>query len=147
VFLAFNNGSVYDIQISYPKNISVSNITIQNTVFLAEKIIVSINSSISLIPITPKYNYTFFILKELPNGSILFVNETDFFMRNNTLYIVASRPSETYYIVYSNHPLLTTTQTNQALIPYGASNLVLIAGIVVILLAIASIVAIRKRRL
>ena len=52
-----------------------------------------------------------------------------------------------YYIVYSNHPLLTTTQTNQALIPYGASNLVLIAGIVVILLAIASIVAIRKRRL
>ncbi|ACP47724.1 conserved hypothetical protein [Sulfolobus islandicus Y.N.15.51] len=147
VFLAFNNGSVYDIQISYPKNISVSNITIQNTVFLAEKIIVSLNSSISLIPITPKYNYTFFILKELPNGSILFVNETDFFMRNNTLYIVASRPSETYYIVYSNHPLLTTTQTNQALIPYGASNLVLIAGIVVILLAIASIVAIRKRRL
>ncbi|QGA55225.1 hypothetical protein GFS03_11880 [Sulfolobus sp. E5-1-F] len=146
LFLAFNNGSVYNIQISYPKNISVSNITIQDTVFLAEKIIVHLNSSISLIPITPKYNGTFLILKELPNGSILFINETDFFTHNGILYLVAFEPGETYYIVYSNHPLLTITQTKQPPIPYGANSLVLISGIVVILLAIASIVAIRKRR-
>lgn len=146
VFLAFNNGSVYDIEISYPKNISVSNITIQNTVFLAEKIAISLNSSFSLIPITLKYNGTFLILKELPNGSILFVNETDYFMHDNTLYLIAFEPAKAYYIVYSNHPLLTITQTKQAPIPYGANNLVLISGIVIILLVIASIFTIRKRR-
>ncbi|MCH4815495.1 MAG: hypothetical protein QXY87_02905 [Saccharolobus sp.] len=146
VYLAFDNGSVYDIEISYPKNISVSNITIQNTVFLAEKIIVVPDSSISLIPITPKYNGTFLILKELPNGSILFINETDFFMRNSTLYLLTLKPGGTYYIVYSDHPLLTITQTKQPIIPYGANNLVLISGVVVILLVIVSIVAIRKRR-
>ncbi|WP_338599150.1 hypothetical protein V6M85_09370 [Sulfolobus tengchongensis] len=139
------NGNVYNVKLFHPVNIYVTNITIENNVFLAAKAVVNSNSSVFLITITPQYNDGFIVLEQFPNGSLVFLNQTNYFLSNGVLYVVGSS-SGAYYVVFTSHPLLTITQTKPPLISYGANSLVIISGVIVILLAVVSVVAIRKRK-
>lgn len=163
----FTGSNSYNVTLITPSNIISTNITVGNAVFFAQKLIISYNSSFILISIKPKYTTGIIVVKQLPNGSIVFLNSSNYFISNGELYIFDD-PTIIYYIIYTSQHITTLTQrsvtqssysnnsqhltvsSNSSLIITRTSsdetNLVIISGILIILLIVISIVVIRRNK-
>ncbi|MEM0363251.1 MAG: hypothetical protein QXH75_05565 [Sulfolobaceae archaeon] len=148
LILILSNGKYMNISITTPNNITIENITIGNTIFLSQKILIK-NSSFTLLEVNPLYNSGIIVLKQLSNGSLTFLNSSNYFILNGKLYIFDSSSTSTYYIVYTSHPtntLATTRTVDNILTTYSDNNsLIIISAIVVIILAIIAGIFAKKR--
>jgi hypothetical protein len=163
----FTNNNSYNVTLITPSNIINTNITIGNTVFFSQKLIINYNSSFILISIRPKYTTGIIVVKQLQNGSIVFLNSSNYFISNGKLYIFDDSTT-IYYIVYTSQQITTLAQHSVTQSPYNnngqhltvssnssliitrtssdETNLVIISGILIILLIIISIVVIRRKK-
>ena len=152
-----------------PENVSRANVTYQGTLYNAIKVVVPNVSGVMTFNVTVNGSVVT-VLKETPDGKLVALNSSNYFIANGRL-VVVDDPTQTYYVVTgpatatssgvttsgstasAQTSSSTQTSTASAQMPSSSSSatssnntVIIVAGIIVILIVIAVVAALLRRK-
>ena len=141
-----------------PESVSRANVTYQGTIYNAIKVVVPNVSGVMTFNVTVNGSVVT-VLKETPDGELVALNSSDYFLANGRL-VVVDDPTQTYYVVTgpattnsTQTSSSTQTSTTSAQTPSSSSSVtssnntvIIIAGIIVISLVVAAVAALLRRK-
>ncbi len=146
------NGNVINVSLVRPLSVEITNVTIYNSVFLSQKILASRlinNISVTLLCVSStNTSNNIVVLKQASNKSIVFLNNSDYFINNGKIYIFDDN-SNVYFVVY-NFQLATMPDrliyTSISLDNFAlAGNYLIVITIVIIIFILISLILISKK--
>ncbi|MCQ4349441.1 MAG: hypothetical protein NO126_01110, partial [Sulfolobales archaeon] len=167
--VVFKDNTTANATVVKPENVSRANVTYQGTLYNAIKVIVPNVSGVITFNVTVNGSVVT-VLKETPDGKLVALNSSDYFLVNGRL-VVVDDPTQTYYVVTgpatansssvttssssTSTPTSSSTQTSTASAQVSSSSssatssnntVIIIAGIIVIALVIAVVAALLRRK-
>lgn len=146
------NGNVINVSLVRPISVEINNVTIYNSIFLSQKILTSgliNNETVNLLCLSPiNMSSNIVVLRQASNKSIVFLNNSDYFINNGKIYIFDDS-SSVYFVVY-NFQLATIPDrliyTSISLDNFAlAGNYLIIITVVIIVFILISLILISKR--
>ncbi len=155
--VVFKDNTTANATVVKPENVSRANVTYQGTPYNAIKVVVPNVSGVITFNVTVNGSVVT-VLKETPDGKLVALNSSNYFLTNGRL-VVVDDPTQTYYVVTgpanatsTQTSSLTQTSTTSAQTPSSSSSVtssnntvIIIAGIVVIAIVIAVVAALLRR--
>ncbi|MCQ4367216.1 MAG: hypothetical protein NO114_06125 [Sulfolobales archaeon] len=167
--VVFEDNTTANATVVKPENVSRANVTYQGTLYNAIKVVVPNVSGVMTFNVTVNGSVVT-VLKETPDGKLVALNSSDYFLANGRL-VVVDDPTQTYYVVTgpanatssgvttsssstsTQATSSTQTYTTSAQVPSSSSSVTssnntvtIIAGIIVILIVIAVVAALLRRK-
>jgi hypothetical protein len=166
--VVFNDNTTANATVVKPESVSRANVTYQGTTYNAIKVVVPNVSGVMTFNVTVNGSVVT-VLKETPDGKLVALNSSDYFIANGRL-VVVDDPTQTYYVVTgpataasssattsgsttSTQTSSSTQSTTSAQTPSSSSSatssnntVTIIAGIIVILIVIAAVAALLRRK-
>ncbi len=167
--VVFNDNTTANVTVVKPENVSRVNVAYQGTTYNAIKVVVPNVSGVMTFNVTVNGSVVT-VLKETPDGKLVALNSSNYFIANGRL-VVVDDPTQTYYVVTgpaaaasssaTTSGSTTTTQTSSstqtsttsAQTPSSSSSatssnntVIIVAGIIVIAIVIAVVAALLRRK-
>jgi len=166
--VVFNDNTTAIATVVKPESVSRANVTYQGTPYNAIKVVVPNVSGVITFNVTVNGSVVT-VLKETPDGKLVALNSSNYFLANGRL-VVVDDPTQTYYVVTgpataassgvttsgsstSTQATSSTQSTTSAQTPSSSSSatssnnaVIIIAGIIVILIVIAVVAALLRRK-
>ncbi len=166
--VVFNDNTTANATVVKPENVSRANVAYQGTTYNAIKVVVPNVSGVMTFNVTVNGSVVT-VLKETPDGKLVALNSSNYFIANGRL-VVVDDPTQTYYVVtgpataassgVTTSGSTTTTQatsstqfTTSAQMPSSSSSatssnntVIIVAGIIVIAIVIAVVAALLRRK-
>jgi hypothetical protein len=146
--VVFNDNTTVNATVVKPENVSRANLTYQGKSYNAIKVVVPNVSGVMTFNITVNGSVVT-VLKEMPDGKLVALNSSNYFVANGKL-VVVDDPTQTYYVV-TVPPNTTSTQTSSSSssLPFSnstISTIMIIAGIIVVVVIVAVVMALLRRK-
>jgi len=166
--VVFEDNTTANATVVKPENVSRANVTYQGTLYNAIKVVVPNVSGVMTFNVTVNGSVVT-VLKETPDGKLVALNSSNYFIANGRL-VVVDDPTQTYYVVTgpataassnvttsgsttSTQTSPSTQSTTSAQTPSSSSSVtssnntvVIVAGIIVIALVVAAVAALLRRK-
>ncbi len=167
--VVFKDNTTANATVVKPENVSRANVTYQGTPYSAIKVVVPNVSGVMTFNVTVNGSVVT-VLKETPDGKLIALNSSNYFLVNGRL-VVVDDPTQTYYVVtgpantnsssVTTSSNTTTTQTSSlnqtstasAQTPSSSSSVtssnntvIIIAGIIVVAIVVAAVAALLRRK-
>jgi len=167
--VVFNDNTTANATVVKPESVSRANVTYQGTLYNAIKVVVPNVSGVMTFNVTVNGSVVT-VLKETPDGKLVALNSSNYFIANGRL-VVVDDPTQTYYVVTgpatatssgvttssstasAQTSSSTQTSTASAQTPSSSSSatssnntVIIVAGIIVILIVIAVVAALLRRK-
>ena len=156
--VVFKDNTTATVTVVKPENVSRANVTYQGTLYNAIKVVVPYVSGVMTFNVTVNGSVVT-VLKETPDGKLVALNSSNYFLANGRL-VVVDDPTQTYYVVTgpattnstqtssSNQTSTTSAQTpsSSSSATSSSNTVIIIAEIIVIALVIAVVAALLRRK-